>query len=292
MNVPPRRSTRFEYPPVGRCIYCGRDDVELTLEHIIPESLDGVLELPDASCAACQKIINRGYEWTIGRTMFGDFRIRHNIRSKRPKAKRPTTIRVEFQKADGSSFTETLSRKDYPAPLFMYKLGAASIMRGLPPGTGIFEWLPYVIASDKEMKELVAKHGANSVHRVKMVPVELARTLAKIGHSFAVAEFGWGSFDPLPQNIDTILCRTDDVAYTVGGDMELSPAIPDAGHVVSGRIWLRPLQSPLLIMDIRLFASIDTPNFHVAVGTFDIEKPQHLVAFTEQLRTGEPIGTP
>jgi hypothetical protein len=291
MEVPPRRSTRFEYPPVRHCIYCGRDGVELTLEHIIPESLGGILELPEASCSVCQTIINR-HEWTIGRTICGDFRIRHNVRSKRSKNKRPTNIKIEFQKPDGSKFVKLISRKEYPAPLFMYKFGQASLLRGLPPGTGIFEWLPYVIVSDDEMKAFVSEHGGNSIHQFKTAPIELARTLAKIGHSFAVAEFGWGSFTPLPQNIDTILCRSEDVGYTVGGDMELSPPILDAGHVVNGRIWIRPLQQPLLIMDIRLFASIHTPNFHVVVGKFDLQNPRHLNTFKDRVREGELITLP
>jgi hypothetical protein len=288
MDISARRSTRVEFPPVGCCIYCTRKDAALTLEHIIPESLGGILELPKSSCADCQKLINQ-FEWTIGRTMFGDFRIRHNIKSKRPKRKRPSTIDVEFRKQDGSRFIETASRKDYPAPLFMYKFGQASILRGLPPGTGIFEWLPYGIANRDESKALIAKHGGSILLRFKTVPIELARMLAKIGHSFAVAEFGWGSFDPLPQNLDTILNRTDDVAYTVGGDMELSPPIHDAGHLTQARIWIRPLGPPLLIIDIRLFASIDTPNFHVVVGAFDLKKPRHLSLFLEKVRSGEPI---
>jgi hypothetical protein len=83
-----------------------------------------------------------------------------------------------------------VSRKEFPAPLFLYKFGQASLLRGLPPGTGIFEWLPYVIVSDDEMKAFVSKHGGKSIHQFKTAPIELARTLAKIGHSFAVAEFG------------------------------------------------------------------------------------------------------
>jgi hypothetical protein len=172
----------------------------------------------------------------------------------------------------------------------MYKFGRASILQDLPPGTGIFEWVPYGIASREEGTAFVAKHGGNVVFGVKIVPVELARMLAKIAHSFAVAELGWGSFDPIPQNVDTILCRTDDVAYTVGGEMELSSPVPDAGHLTFASVWVRPFRSPMLIIDIRLFASIDTPNFHVAVGTLDLSKPRHLSIFREKINSTEIAG--
>lgn len=246
------------------------------------------MELPDASCENCQRIIN-GYEWTVGRRIFGDFRIRHNIKSKRSKTKRPSTIDVEFQRTDGSRFFENVNRKEYHAPLFMYKFGQASILRGLPSGTGIFEWLPYAIVNSNEGKAFVEKHRAHVIHRVKMVPVELARTLAKIAHSFAVAELGWGSFNPIVQNIDTILCKTDDVAYTVGGDMELKPPIPDAGHLTLASILIRPDGDPLLVVDVRLFASIDTPNFHVVVGSFDLRKPRQRSVFQEKMSAAEFI---
>jgi hypothetical protein len=101
MSIPARRDTRIEYAPVGRCIYCGRDDCELKLEHIIPEALNGLLGLPKASCGGCENIIN-SYEHTVGRQIFGDFRIRYNLRSKRPKKRRPKTIEVEFHAPDGS----------------------------------------------------------------------------------------------------------------------------------------------------------------------------------------------
>src|SRR5438552_18955483 len=59
--IPPplaRMKRQHEYAPIGKCIYCGGDGSpgRLTREHIIPDSLGGMLELPDASCSDCQKI--------------------------------------------------------------------------------------------------------------------------------------------------------------------------------------------------------------------------------------------
>jgi hypothetical protein len=158
----------------------------------------------------------------------------------------------------------------------------------MPPGVGKLEWLPYFISSHSEMTSFHDKHG-KAVFRVKTVPNELARSIAKIGYSYAVAEFGWGSFDPLPHTLDIILCRTNDVAFTVGGEMELRPPIPDAGHITIPTILIpQHFHPPLLVLEIRLFASIDTPNFHVVVGTFNLQNPQHFRTFSEKMRDAEP----
>jgi hypothetical protein len=57
-------SVRRRFGPVGRCIYCGAtrysmDRAKLGKEHIIPEGIGGNLELLEASCFRCEKIINK-----------------------------------------------------------------------------------------------------------------------------------------------------------------------------------------------------------------------------------------
>ena len=51
------RSPEIKYEPIGRCIYCGKENVPLTDEHIIPLALHGEHLLPKATCIACQTII-------------------------------------------------------------------------------------------------------------------------------------------------------------------------------------------------------------------------------------------
>ncbi|WP_210485615.1 hypothetical protein [Microvirga antarctica] len=255
---------RTLYSPVGSCIYCGRSNCSLSLEHIVPESLNGTLELPAASCEECQKTINR-YEQRVGREIFGDFRIRFNMRSKRSKSKRPSTIEVGTVSADGSLLTETISRSSYPAPIFFYKFGRASILRGLPAETGIFEWIPYVIHASEAFETFHRTHP-KAVFKSRISPVELARTLAKIGYGYAVATIGLESFEPLPEVLDTILCRTEDVAFTVGSDLKEGLPMASEGHVLNLRCHWQHHKAPLLIVDIRLFAELPTPTFHVVVG--------------------------
>lgn len=267
----------IRYAPVGKCIYCGATAKPLTTEHIIPESLNGQNELPKASCTDCAKIIN-GYELTVGRTIFGDFRIKYGLRSKRSRKLRPETIDIEFaQTLDANSpiTTKTIPRKEFPSPIMFYKFQKATLLRGLPFGTGIFEWVPIIISDQTKMKAFHDKHG-HSRHKFRTSPYELARMLAKIGHGFAVAELGIDGFSPLKENLDVILNKTDDVGYTVGGSMDIAPPILDRDHFVR-KSFARVLGQRLILViyEIRLFCGADFPTFHVVVGTMNPDNDSH-----------------
>jgi hypothetical protein len=277
----------MKYAPVGRCIYCGASNVPLSLEHIVPEALDGPWELPDASCRACMEKINK-YEHTVGRTIFGDFRIKHGLRSKRPKSHRPNEIKINLSGQDGAIAHKIIDRKEYPAPLFLYKFGRATLLRGLPANTGIFDFVPYVIVDEKEMKRFHKKYG-DALFRLKVVPNSLARMLAKIGYAYAVAELTLDCFYPLQHTLDVILCKNDDVGWTVGGKSELAPRIENAGHMLKIDILSSPPAKPLIVTEIRLFSMMDTPDFHVVVGRMDFRNPKHVLAFQKHARDAQRI---
>src|ERR1700684_3236937 len=83
--LPPlsRMKRQRVYDPVGYCIYCGGDGLpgRLTDEHIIAESLGGMLILPDASCKACQEITGAFEGYNAGR-LFSPIRRQYNFPSK------------------------------------------------------------------------------------------------------------------------------------------------------------------------------------------------------------------
>ena len=68
--------TRFSSK--GRCIYCGRDDVNLTDEHVVPLSLGGQHVIEGASCSSCAKIATK-FERDVAREMWGDARIHYSV---------------------------------------------------------------------------------------------------------------------------------------------------------------------------------------------------------------------
>jgi 5-methylcytosine-specific restriction endonuclease McrA len=103
VSLPPPRSSQVKhYPGIGRCIYCGADDPSLlTNEHVIPLSLGGVLIFDKASCERCNKI-TRHFETTVARTMFGPFRVKHNIKT-RHKNERPSNFEIGIIDKSGRS---------------------------------------------------------------------------------------------------------------------------------------------------------------------------------------------
>jgi hypothetical protein len=154
------------------------------------------------------------------RRIFGHFRIRHKVQSRRPQ-QRPTHITVGTLLADGTRGTTKVPVDEHPTMLFVYKLDQATILCGLPPEVEDFRWVPINISSKKELDDFIAKYHWDREVKVLMVPVKFARMLAKIAYSFIVGELGLDSFRPLPQTLDIILDRTSNVSYSVGGDWEL-----------------------------------------------------------------------
>jgi len=102
----------------GVCIYCGSSSYaedekrKLGREHIFPEGMGGQLILPEASCRACERLIN-GFESFVQARTLNALRTRLNIKSKKG-TKRPTTIDAEFL------FGEEMKR--LPVPIGEYPI--------------------------------------------------------------------------------------------------------------------------------------------------------------------------
>jgi hypothetical protein len=280
----------FKYPAAGRCIYCGEVKPALTDEHIIPESLGGLLELPDASCSKCQKEINK-FEHPIGKRMFGDLRVKRGFPTKRKKErladleKGVTVIQTDVF---GVEHRIQVPHAEHPTPVFMYKMGTANSLLGLPYGTNIFDWIPYVNVNDAEMSSFHQKHPS-ARWKVRMIPHHFARMLAKIAYSFVVAELGYGSFEPAPHLLDIILGRSEDVAYLIGSNMEIEADVVPHLHTLHVRL-LQPKPHVFITMlvEIRLFAQMPSPLYHVLVGHFDSQNPQHVIALDKKTRDYTP----
>jgi len=113
-NVVLDARTRPYGEPVGRCIYC--KTLATSDEHSLPFCLGGCTYLPTASCASCSKITSylEGY---VCRAMFGPFRARHSIQSRRKKIDLGT-LPVRFETESGSE-VRRIPRSELPAILAM-----------------------------------------------------------------------------------------------------------------------------------------------------------------------------
>lgn len=85
MNVAGKQ-TQVTHPVVGRCIYCGTTK-DLTKEHTVPYSLNGMLMLKEASCKACAKITS-DFERTFTRETLQVARQVMGYRTRRPERRR------------------------------------------------------------------------------------------------------------------------------------------------------------------------------------------------------------
>lgn len=259
-KVAPRNPNPVVYPAVAQCIYCGKASGDLTDEHIIPFSLGGLLLLPKASCSACAKI-TCSIEGAVARSIFGNFRLKHNLPTRRKK-ERPNHIKAG--NAANTQINMDVPVSEHPAPLFMLKCSRAGILEGLPKSVDTSGGWKFVgIVDNEKMSEFQDKYGKEVTFEFRHVPDQFSRTLAKIGYSYAVANLGVEGFTALAP--DFILGKDKNRSYLVGGDPEIPPPIPDAGHILQLAL-AGDENQVFVIVEIRLFASCPTPQYHVVVG--------------------------
>jgi hypothetical protein len=124
------------YAPVGHCIYCGHDRVELFPEHIIPFGIAGnSLILPESSCKRCGDITGK-VETYILRHSWWAFRAKMGAPTNRPRERpKEFTLRRARQKPSGEIEifeTKQVPTEDYPASLVALRLRRAGILEGRP----------------------------------------------------------------------------------------------------------------------------------------------------------------
>lgn len=258
--------TELWYPPVGTCIYCGATD-DLTDEHIVPLALGGLHVLPKSSCADCQKITSRD-ERFVARDMFGAYRHKNKIQSRRPNKNHefPATIRDPLH----SRRSENLPLEHHPGLMILPAFTPPKVMLGevaLGESFGEGRLYPYMQPYDQNAAKtaLGFKKSEQIASRIIFSEHTFARVLAKIGHATAVAEFTLSGFDPVLS--DVILDKYANIHDFVGGELEAP--IPwkegKAVYDIQCRIHWIDL-SPILFIQIRLFSELPTPIYFVVAG--------------------------
>lgn len=250
------------YRKVERCIYCGVNSVELTDEHIIPLGLGGNWILPKSSCKTCAAITGKTEQFCL-RPMLGNLRIRLKLPTRRPK-ERPTELPIEFIRVNGAREKEIVPANEVPFVCLGYRFPAPGILRGVIP-TQDYETGELVA---KFINEGVSKYMSPEGQKVKIGTInilEFTRMLAKIAHSYAVAEYGLGSFVPLLPNL--ILGKSNLAPYLVGNIDTGTPLLkqPFTLHHIYRQDCVSNSVVYLLVA-IRLFTFLEMPLYHVVVG--------------------------
>ncbi len=269
-----RRESK-SYPSPGRCIYCGRSDLPLEDEHIVPFALAGdTIIFEKASCRPCAEIINREFESYCLSTTLGAFRARAGTptRNKKDRTKeRP--VRMAPLNDDGEAidvYSWTMPPNQIPLVLLSWLLPAAGMFAGRTASEEILgegwarvseeETAAYINA----FKAITGHAGNVGLSVAKLEPERYFRFLAKTAHAFAIAEFGFDAFEHLLP--DVILGQSKCYCHYVGGE----PHIPEPNDSeVSCRLEVGVFagESDTLVgVRIQLFPMYGSPIHHVVVG--------------------------
>ncbi len=256
------------YPRVGKCIYCGSDEAEgrLSDEHIIPDSLGGMLVLPAASCQACADVTSAIEGQNAGR-LFRPIRRQLNFPSKRRgRARRDARAREQFiVKIDGRK--HHISAAEYPGLLTSFVFPLPTILMGIAPSFRSFTGgvsIATLPEFGERLNRLRAKYGDRVEFPTFGSAEAVGRLLAKIGHCYASAEIGHGTFRPYLLGI----IRDQDPLFLhhVVGSAVNGTQVGDDLHEIS-ILPAGELGGPkLVVVRIHLFASVDGMAVHYVVA--------------------------
>jgi hypothetical protein len=248
------------YDAAGRCIYCDSKE-DLRKEHIIPYALEGDLILPLSTCRKCAKItgnfeqiVLRGPMWPVRKFL--------QLKSRSKHANAPKTKRILILK-NGEKRQIELPLEEYSILLYFpifprpgydnkhYKSGI--ILMGVD-----------TICFGSTPAEVAIKYGADKLI-LKDRPyhyIEFAKTIAKIGYSYAVAEGQIKKIKGKPVLLSALLGISNDIGRWVGTSQK-------SGSYQNLLHRLEPFEDKgkgLLIIEVQLFANRNAPIYEVIIG--------------------------
>ena len=269
----------------GVCIYCGTRGVELLDEHVVPFSLGGVHILEDASCRRCAAITSR-FEGDVARDMWGHARNSYNLPSRRKSKRKPYIL---LSDPAHPAQRVKVPYADYPAMMMFYKMGRAGLLEGLPDTVDISNAWQMVAPNDVRAKTFQQRFGVPLTARVRQLPESFARLLAKIGYCNLLTILDPGDFRPIC--LPYILGERKNPSHVVGGALEIAES-----EAVGYKLDVVGFGSPermMLVTEIRLFANVGTPTYHVVVGdVIGNEKVAAMLTKAEGMITVEPVTWP
>ncbi len=264
------KQTLKKYQSPGKCIYCGKKE-DLSDEHIIPYALGGNLILEKSSCPKCAAKTS-GFELTCLRTMYGPLRLLYGLPTRRPQ-KRPKKLplKVKFSPDETEHQIVMMDQEKYPFIItfpYFEKLGIINgdqIHQSGGPKSKRF-WIkgasPYH-SFHGLMRQLLYELKAYEVFPESKADVPaFCKLLAKIAHSFAVAEIGLSKFNSFlePIIVEEQLSHCMHYIGSMGNNEPPENILHDLKVLELNNI-------NAIFIKIRLLCKLGTPTYIVAVGT-------------------------
>ena len=259
-----------KYTSPGKCIYCGKKD-KLSDEHIIPFALGGNLILEQSSCPECAKITS-AFELTCSRTMYGPLRLLYDLPTRRPQ-KRPKRLplKAKFSSNETEYQTVLIEQNKFPFLITFPYFDTPGVVNenqihqsGGPKSKRL--WIrgasPYYSFRDL-MEKLLSDLKAYEIFPESKAEIPaFCKLLAKIAHSFAVAEIGLSGFKPVLEPI----IITDQLSHCMHYIGSIGNDEPPKNILHDLRI-LEFHNINAILVKIRLLCKLGTPTYIVAVGT-------------------------
>ena len=259
------------YPPVKQCIYCGtltadklNPSARFGDEHIIPLAFGGNLELPEASCRGCEKITSKSETHSI-ENMLRNTREHFGLHARRHKRSR-TKLPIDIYHNDTHSETRLVPLSDHPAILYMFTFDPPGLIVDIPEPDGAFTGRMTYRSMVSDLGTRLDRVGGrvNFVRRGGFSASIFGHMLAKIAHSYAVAELGMDGFKPILNNLMLGL-PTLHMAQFVGGGFLPEPKSTEL-HEISIKLSHRLDGRGFWVVRTRLFADLDMPAYYVVAG--------------------------
>jgi hypothetical protein len=193
--------------------------------------------------------------------MFGPTRIRMGLPTRRPED-RPTELEIVL--TDGKQTWErTIPASEFPLVVPGLILPPPGILVGEKPHNRMVGKFWHARENATAEKFLSPGKGYKVASFNNHIFMQM---LAKIAHSYAVAEWGFHSFRPLL--LDLILRDAQTASYWVGGDMTVKPA--DLGGLHKMQLKREVLLgTEYVIAYITLFCMFGAPEYRIVVGTWN-----------------------
>ena len=257
---------------VGRCIYCGTT-IDLTKEHTVPFSLNGILVLQKASCKDCAKITS-AFERSFTRDTLEVARHVMGYKTRRP-ARRRETYPAEVI-IDGEVKLVDMPVDAYAALVPVIDLGFPTYLTekyslsGPEYRIGRRNNISITVSQDwGKTKGFLDSIGAERLRpKTSFHGYDFARMVAKIAYCETVAQlmlYGYKGLECIKENfiLDFILRGDSEPWHYIGGEPPVAPpkdseAPPDMRAVT--------IKDGDLIAYIQLFVQIGGPRYIVVVG--------------------------
>jgi len=168
---------------------------------------------------------------------------------------------------------------EYPAAMMFYKMHRAGLLEGMPDTVDLSKaWQLVAIHDDAKAKAFEKRFGVKLTSKFRHVPDSFARLLAKIGYCNTLCLLDPGDFRPIC--LPYILGEKGNPSYIVGGSFDIAEPEPNVGYNLK-TVAFGDGQRLMLLAEIRLYANLDTPTYHVVVG--DVSGPANIAVVLGKL---------